>query len=289
MIQTLKESYPIKLLCDVFGTHRSSYRYWAKRTRTINPQRLKEIALVKAIFAESGESAGARSIATIATKRGTALSRYRAGRLMKACQLHSCQQPKHTYKTATKEHETVPNHLNRDFDVDAPNQVWCGDVTYIWAGKRWVYLALVMDLFARKPVGWALSNSPNSRLTGEALSRAFESRGRPQEVMFHSDQGCHYTSQEFRQYLWRYQIKQSMSRRGNCWDNAPMERFFRSLKSEWVPRVGYRSFAEAESAIMNYILGYYSQVRPHQHNGGQAPNVAEEQYWNNSYPVAKKT
>ncbi len=89
--------------------------------------------------------------------------------------------------------------------------------------------------------------------------------------IFHSDQGCHYTSRQFRQLLWRYQIKQSMSRRGNCWDNAPMERFFRRLKSEWIPQIGYSSFAEAKSEIIDYIIGYYSQVRPHRHNAGLVP------------------
>ena len=289
MIQALKESFPVKTLCETFGTHRSSYKYWVKRSKTIKPQRVKELALVRLIFAESNGSAGARSIATIATDRGTALSRYRAGRLMKLCQLHSCQQPKHAYKKATQEHVAIPNHLNRDFDVTAPNQVWCGDVTYIWTGKRWAYLAVVMDLFARKPVGWAQSYSPDSQLTSAALSMAYESRGRPQGVMFHSDQGCHYTSRKFRQYLWRYQIKQSMSRRGNCWDNSPMERFFRSLKTEWIPQTGYKSFTEAKTEIWNYIIGYYSQVRPHQHNAGKAPNVAEKNYWNDYYSVAKIT
>jgi len=127
-----------------------------------------------------------------------------------------------------------------------PNQVWCGDVTYIWTGDRWAYLAVVMDFFARKPVGWAMSFSPNSQLTSQALTMAFESRGRPEKVMFHSKQGTHYTNRAFSQALWRYQMKQSMSRRGNCWDNSPMERFFRSLKTEWVPQIGYHSFNEAK-------------------------------------------
>jgi putative transposase len=96
--------------------------------------------------------------------------------------------------------------------------------------------------------------------------------------MYHSDQGCHYTSRKFRQLLWRYQIKQSMSRRGNCWDNAPMERFFRSLKTEWVPTLGYQNFTEAKHAITNYIVGYYSQTRPHRHNNGLSPNAAERKY-----------
>jgi len=289
MIETLKESYAVEQLCKTFDVHRSSYKYWAHRSKAIKPKRLNEMALVTSIFRESNGSAGARTIAGIATDRGTGLSRYRAGRLMKQCQLVSCQQPKHAYKKAKQEHIEIPNHLDRQFDVTAPNQVWCGDVTYIWTGKRWGYLAMVMDLFARKPIGWALSLSPNSQLTSDALNMAIESRGRPKNVMFHSDQGCHYTSRKFRQTLWRYQIKQSMSRRGNCWDNAPMERFFRSLKSEWIPTIGYRSFSEAKSEIINYIIGYYSQVRPHRHNDGLAPNVAEQKYWSVHNTVAKIT
>ena len=208
---------------------------------------------------------------------------------MKQCDLVSCQQPKHAYKKAKQPHLEIPNHLDRQFDVAVPNQVWCGDVTYIWTGKRWAYLAIVMDLFSRKPIGWAMSFSPNSQLTRDALSMAFESRGRPSNVMFHSDQGCHYTSHQFRQLIWRYQIKQSMSRRGNCWDNAPMERFFRSLKSEWVPQTGYSSFAEAKAEIIDYIIGYYNQVRPHRHNGGLAPNIVEMNYWIEYKTVAKIT
>lgn len=289
MIEQLKESYAVTDLCQTFDVHRSSYKYWVKRSNIIDLKQVREKAMVKAIFHESNGSAGARSIATIATSRDVALSRYRAGRLMKACGLESCQQPRHAYKKAKQAHTDIPNHLSREFDVKAPDQIWCGDVTYIWVGSRWAYLAIVMDLFARKPIGWTISFSPNSQLTQNALDMAFELRGRPKNVMFHSDQGCHYTSLTFRQRLWRYQIKQSMSRRGNCWDNAPMERFFRSLKSEWIPKTGYDSFTEAKREIINYIIGYYSQVRPHQHNDGLAPNVAEQKYWIDYNTVAKKT
>jgi len=289
MIKQLKESYAVTDLCQAFDVHRSSYKYWVKRSNTVNPRKLIERARVKEIFHESKDSAGARTIAEISTTRGFELSRYRATNLMKVCGLKSCQQPKHAYKKAEQEHIAIPNHLNREFDVLSPDKVWCGDVTYIWVGKRWAYLAIVMDLYARKPIGWAMSFSPDSELTADALAMAFESRGKPKELMFHSDQGCHYTSRKFRQQLWRYQIKQSMSRRGNCWDNAPMERFFRSLKSEWIPSTGYDCFAQAKHEIIDYIIGYYSQVRPHRHNDGLAPNVAEEKYWNEYKTVAKKT
>lgn len=127
-------------------------------------------------------------------------------------------------------------------------------MTYIWTGKRRTYLAVVLDLFAIKPVGWVMSFSPDSRLTMKALEIVWETRGKPVGVMFHSDQGSHYTSRQFRQLLWRYWIRQSMSRRGNCWDNSPMELFFRSLKNEWVPVMDYVSFSDATHAITNYIF-----------------------------------
>ncbi|SHN92988.1 Mobile element protein [Bathymodiolus heckerae thiotrophic gill symbiont] len=279
MIKRLKESYSIVALCQTFNIHRSSYRAWINRPLIPSSDKAKALTMVKLIHGESNGSAGARTIAAISTLRGLPLSRYRSGRMMKQLELTSCQRPGHAYKKATQEHIAIPNHLAREFNVEKPNKVWCGDVTYIWSGKRWSYLAIVMDLFSRKPIGWAMSLSPDSELTGKALSMAFETRGQPDNLMFHSDQGSHYTSRKYRQLLWRYQIKQSMSRRGNCWDNSPMERFFRSLKTEWVPETGYRSFVEAKNAVIRYIIGYYSQVRPHQHNGGLSPNAAEQKFW----------
>tara|TARA_B110000014_G_scaffold261735_1_gene254063 strand:+ start:497 stop:856 length:360 start_codon:yes stop_codon:yes gene_type:complete len=116
---------------------------------------------------------------------------------------------------------------------------------------------------------------------------AFESRGRPQGVIFHSDQGSAYTSKNYRQLLWRYQVEQSMSRGGNCWGNSPMERFFRSLKTDWIPTTGYRSFTEAENAVVKYIMGYYNEVRPHSYNGRLTPNESDKRYWLEYKCVAK--
>jgi putative transposase len=246
-------------------------------------------AQVKRFHGLSGGSAGARSIADMLTNEGYPLSRYRAGNLMTELDLVSCQIPKHNYKKANKEHVAIPNILERQFAVVEPNTYWCGDVTYIWTGSRWSYLAVVLDLFGRKIIGWALSNSPDSELTMQALMMAYESRGKPKDVIFHSDQGTHYTSRKFRQRLWRYQITQSMSRRGNCWDNAPMERFFRSLKTEWVPLIGYKNFNEAKRAIIAYIMNYYNQLRPHRYNAGISPNESELRYWLNYKTVANFT
>lgn len=286
MIERLEESYAVQRLCDVFGVHRSSYRAWRERdTRLSEEEQSLLDSIVEAHTASNG-SAGARSIASMVTLAGTPLSRYRAGRRMKQLGLASTQPPSHAYKKAEQPHLDIPNLLDREFDVKTPNKVWAGDITYIWAGTRWAYLALVIDLFSRKPVGWALSLSPNTELVKKALTMAYESRSEPQGVMFHSDQGCQYTSLGFRQLLWKYQMKQSLSRRGNCWDNAPTERFFRSLKTEWVPEVGYRDFAAVKQSVTGYMIGYYSTLRPHKHNDGLPPNVAEQKYWNAQKAVA---
>lgn len=270
-----QESHPVKALCESFGVHRSSYAYWSKETRNrvvISPE--LECAVRQAYDLSNG-SAGARSIAGMVSAGGFSISRFIAGKAMKHLDLKSCQPPKHSYKKPGKVHVEVENVLNREFDVSQPNKVWCTDVTYIWTGGEWSYLAVVLDLFARRPVGWALSNSPNSALTIKALKMAYESRGRPKGVMVHSDQGCHFTSKAYREKLNAYGIKHSMSRRGNCWDNAPMERFFRSLKTEWMPDNGWSDRLSAKHAINNYIIKYYNKVRPHQHNQGLSPAQKE--------------
>lgn len=254
---------------------RSSYKYWCQRRNRICLKQIEERAMVKKLFTESRGSAGARTIARMATANGLSLSRYRVSNIMKKCHLISCQQKSHRYKKEDRENTRVSNHLNRQFDVKKPNQVWCGDITFIWAGNRWAYLAVVMDLFSRKLIGFAVSYSADSALAMKALTMAFEARGRPYNLMFHSDQGSTYTSQAFRQLLTSYQIKQSVSRKGNCWDNSPMERFFRSYKTEWMPNKGYLSGEHAKHDITCYILDYYNKVRPHTHNNGLPPNQIE--------------
>ena len=289
MIERLKANYPVKKLCSVFGIYRSSYRYWLSQSKKIDAVKVRIDAYVKDAYELSEGSAGARTIASLVTSTEKYnLTRYRAAKAMKRLGLESCQPPKHKYKVAKKEHVSIENHLNREFSPERPNQVWCGDVTYIWVGNKWRYLAAVLDLYNRKIVGFAISDSPDSKLTKKALSNAFEARGRPSDLMFHSDQGCHYTSLSFRQLLWKHQIKQSMSRRGNCWDNAPMERFFRSLKTENMPKEGYQNEFVADNAMRDYIYKYYNVVRPHSHNLGLSPNKKEANYWNALNLVAKK-
>lgn len=172
---------------------------------------------------------------------GERLDRFKVRSLMRELDLVSKQPGSHAYKRATVERLDIPNTLNRELYVPAPKQVWCDDITYIRAQGKWHYLAVLLDLCARRIVGWALSEKPDAELVIKALDMAYEQRGRPSGLLFHSDQGSQYASRLFRQRLWRYRIRQSMSRRGNCWDNAPMERVFRSLKTEWIPVLGYRT------------------------------------------------
>ena len=264
------------MVCEVFEITRSCYYAYRDRRQQIDVQRLELRAKVNQVFKISRSSAGSRTIKTLLNEQGIEIGRFKVRRLMAEVGL-ICKQPgPHAYKRATVEHLDIPNVLDRQFDVDDIDQVWCGDISYIWSGTHWSYLAVVLDLFARRVVGWALSNKPDANLTIKALDHACEQRGHPEGVLFHSDQGSQYGSLRFRQRLWRYQINQSMSRRGNCWDNAPMERLFRSLKSEWIPAMGYRSMAEARKDIGLYLMDYYNWLRPHTANGGLAPAAAEE-------------
>lgn len=186
---------------------------------------------------------------------GMVIGRFKVRRLMQELSL-VCKQPRpHAYKQATVERPDIPNLLAREFTVEKPNPVWCGDITYIWSGQCWNYLAVVLDLYARRVVGWAMSSSPDAELVVKALEHAWEQRGQPSGVLFHSDQGSQYGSHHFRQRLWRYRMQQSMSRRGNCWDNAPMERLFRSFKTEWAPNLCYRSLQDAKKDIGSYLMG----------------------------------
>ena len=260
---------------------RSSY-YYGIQTKSIDVERVKLKALIRQIFNDSKQSAGARSIvAILMNEHGVKLTRYKAGKLMKSMGLKSCQFKTHKYKYADQEHKTHDNLLDRNFSPSTPNQVWTGDVTYIRIKGGWCYLAVVLDLYARRVVGFSVSDSPDSVLTSKALQMAYHTRLKPIGVLFHSDQGTHYTSKKFAESIAACKsMTQSMSRKGNCWDNAPTERFFRSFKTEWMPKGGYEDIADAKQAICDYIWGYYQSVRPHSFNDYLTPLEKEKRYFN---------
>lgn len=265
-------------LCLVFGVAPSCFYYFLKHKdkKCSEREALKEKMV--ASHAQSRGTMGTRRHAKKLQQQGNHVGRYKARRLMKEAGLVSHYPKKHAYKTANLASKIAPNFLKRTYAVDRPNKFWCGDVTYIWAGTEWVYLAVVLDLYSRRIVGWACSNSPNSDLTCAALHVAFDGRGQPKNVMFHSDQGTHYSSKQYCTLLNEYKIKQSMSRRGNCWDNVVIERFFRSYKSEWMPKRGYSSVKEAQEDALKYIHSYYNPVRLHSYNDYMTPMAKEAAY-----------
>ena len=195
---------------------KSSY-YYRLKPKPISLDTIKTKALIRQIFNDSKHSAGARSIAAILmNEHGIKLTRYMVGNLMAQMGLKSCQLKTHKYKHADEAHKTHNNILNRNFSPAAPNQVWTGYVTYIRIKGGWCYLAVVLDLFARRVVGFSVSDSPNSTLTAKALQMAYQTRLKPSGVLFHSDQGTHYTSRAFADAIAQCKgMKHSMSRRGN--------------------------------------------------------------------------
>lgn len=264
------------MVCSAFDVARSCYYVHRLRRRRVDARRVALRSQVNQLFSQSRGSAGSRSILGMLREEGVTIGRFRVRRLMRELGQVSKQSGSHAYKQATVERPDIPNRLNREFATEHPNQVWCGDITYVWAQGRWHYLAAVLDLHTRRVIGWAFSAKPDAELVIKALDMAYEQRGKPQQVLFHSDQGSQYASRLFRQRLWRYRMQQSMSRRGNCWDNSPMERLFRSLKSEWVPSTGYLTAQEAQRDISHYLMHRYNWIRPHQFNDGLPPAVAEE-------------
>lgn len=275
MIDELGEQEAVEVICGAFDIAPSSYYEHKQKRQVPDVERLLLRSRIKELFKASRNAAGARSLVDMMRRQGIQIGRFKVGRLMEEANL-VCKQPgPHKYKLAEVERVDIPNQLDRQFNVAESDQVWCGDISYIWTGNRWFYLAVVLDLCHRRVVGWALSSKADAELAVKALEMAFEQRGRPEGIMFHSDQGCQYASRLFRQRLWRYRMTQSMSRRGNCWDSAPMERVFRSLKTEWVPALGYGCESEAKRDLSLYLMDYYNWRRPHTFNNGLPPAIAE--------------
>ena len=261
-----------------FSVSRSSYQYQRNKIRKIDPKREVLKARIIAIHAESRESAGSRTIKAQLNREGESIGRYKVRSLMKESNTISKQPSKKPrYKNPGLPSKIAENVLNRQFDVTAPNQVWCSDVTYVRHRDGWLYLSLVVDLFARQIVGWACSESPDTLLTKKSLALAYEARGRPDSVLFHTDQGCHYTSIAFQEALKAYNFEASMSRRATCWDNVIIERTFRTFKTEWMPKTTYESYLAAEHDIFQFIK-YYNHQRCHSYNNYVPPAEAEKFY-----------
>ena len=188
--------------------------------------------------------------------------------------------PKFVPQTTDSDHELpiAPNLLDREFTASRPNEKWTSDITYIRTGEGWLYLAVVIDLFSRKIVGWSMAEHMRSELVLEALDMAIVHRRPTADLMFHSDRGSQYASKIFRKRLKFLKITQSMSRKGNCWDNAPSESFFGKLKTGWVHRQSYKTREEAVHSIYFFIEMYYNSKRRHATLGYVSPNDFERRH-----------
>ena len=274
--QFQKEAGGVAPICELLDVGRSGY--YASRKRLREPQKACPVAArVEAAFAASGRSYGSRRIRAALANQGMAIGRYRVRTLMKRHGLRPVWRRKFVHTTDSRHDLPVaPNLLNRAFDPVGPNVAWAADLTYVRTRSGWLYLAAVLDLYSRKIVGWAMSGSMPAELVCRALQMAIGQRGVTPGLLVHSDRGSQYASELHRSLLERYGLQASMSRKGNCWDNSVMERFFLSLKMERVWLQDYANQAEAEKDIADYIVGFYNNTRLHSKLGYQSPNAYEQ-------------
>ena len=265
------------MMCEVLKVSSNGYYSWRnchfnKRTE----ENSKLIPLVRQVHSESGGTYGTRRIAKALQALGIPCGRSRARTLMRMAGVAARQRKRFRVTTDSKHNLPVaPNLLNRQFEVKRPNSVWVSDITYVWTREGWLYLAVVLDLFSRQIVGWTMSNRINRKLVMNALRMAIWRRRPAPGVMFHSDRGSQYCSHDFQRLLKTHKMTCSMSRKGDCWDNAVAERFFASLKTERVFPKNYRTREEARRDIIDYIEMFYNSKRLHSYLGYVSPREFE--------------
>jgi len=281
-IRRQQKAYPITLLCKVMEVSRSGfYQYKRLEPKMISKELFALESAGKELFRKSKKSYGTRRMSDGLRKRGFNVGRCQAGSLMRRLELHVKSRKRFKVTTDSKhDHPIAPNLLNREFQVDVPDRVWASDITYIWTCQGWLYLAVVLDLFSRKVVGWSLQATMTASLVTEALAMAVGRRCPSPGLLHHSDRGSQYASADYRKELEKFKMIASMSRKGNCWDNAVVERFFRSLKTELTDHYLYSTRAEARRDIIDYIEMFYNSDRLHSYLGYLSPAEFEEQYWN---------
>ena len=277
-IRQQMKAYPVTLLCKVMRVSRSGFYDYNDRFQ--NPKdRPDETALqrrIKEIFDQSRGSYGSRRVVKQLRAEGRHIGRYKVRRIMRQMGLKA-KTPKRFKLTTDSRHSfpVAPNVLNRDFNVDAPNKVWTADISYVWTFEGWLYLAIIMDLYSRQIVGWAMHKRMKKQLALDALAMAYWQRKPSKGLLHHSDRGSQYACHDYRKLLGTYGMEASMSRKGNCWDNAPAERFFRSLKSERLTACRFVTRKEAKMEILDYIT-FYNSIRLHSALGYLSPMAYEK-------------
>lgn len=270
--------WPVSWMCEALGVSRSGFHAWLTRSPSARSRDDDVLARhIQASFLLSDRTYGARRVWRDVLAQGFACGLHRVERLMRARGLRA--RPRRRRRPADSGIRAIiaPNVLERDFTANAPNRKWVADFTYIWTAEGWLYLAVVLDLFSRRIVGWSMQAEMTAQMVTDALIMAIWRRGRPQELLHHSDQGSQYTSEAFQQLMADHGITCSMSRSGNVWDNAAMESFFSSLKTERVRGKVYRCRTEARADMFDYIERFYNPRRRHSTLGYLSPMAYEKQ------------
>jgi putative transposase len=273
-IDAEKAFYPVRILCRVLQVRHSGYYAWRSRDESARAKANRRLAVeVRAVFAENKGRYGSPRIS-----RSLKVCRHRVARLMRQQKLQA--RPRRRYCTTTDSRHslpTPPNLLGRDFRTSELDRVWAGDVTYIPTGDGWLYLAVLLDLYSRRVVGYSMSERNDERLTLSALERALAQRQPRPGLIHHSDRGTTYAAGTYQDVLRQHGITTSMSRKGNCLDNAVVESFFSTLDFECAGGHPFRSRSTARRSIADYILGYYNPTRLHSYLGYRSPMEFETQ------------
>ena len=272
-IEAKKAQYPISVLCRLLKVRRSGFYAWASRDQAPRAQADQQLLVeIGAVFREHKERYGSPRIHRALRKRNKVVCRHRIARLMREHQLRA--RPGRRFVQTTDSSHRLPTALNllaRNFKSAAPDRVWAADVTYLPTREGWLYLAVLLDLFSRRIVGWALSEHNDEALTLAALRMALEQRRPAHDLVHHSDRGTTYASGAYQDMLVQHGIICSMSRKGNCWDNAVVESFFSTLDIECAHQQPFASQAQARRQVVEYILGFYNPTRLHSYLGFKSP------------------
>jgi putative transposase len=266
--------WPVRWLCEALGVSRSGFHGWL--TRTPSTRTRTDAVLtgkVRASFVASDRTYGARRVWHDVLADGEACGLHRIERLMRAEALRA--RPRRRClpaDTGVRSVDTLaPNVLDRQFTAQAPNQKWVADFTYVWTAEGWLYVAVVLDLFSRRVVGWSMSATMTAHMVTDALMMAIWRRGKPDALLHHSDRGSQYSSETFQKLIADNGVTCSMSRSGNVWDNAVMESFFSSLKTERIARKVYRTRDQARADVFDYVECFYNPSRRHSTIGYVSP------------------
>ena len=237
------------------------------------------VSIIRQIHSETRGAYGSRRTSKRLRSQGHNVGRYRSRSLMKKAGVSVKHRKKFRITTDSNHNLPVaPNLLNRNFQVDLPDTVWCSDISYLWTMEGWLYLAVVIDLYARKVVGWAMSRSMKASLVKDALSMAYWRRKPGKGLIHHSDRGSQYAGSDYQKLLGFYGMICSMSRKGDCWDNAVAESFFHSLKTEWTADIIYRTRNDARGDVIQYIEMFYNSNRLHSYLDYKNPNDFENNF-----------